>query len=382
MANGHGDYLIHPDPSQTFGFDKGRRILLQNEFPATRKLVEGKSKQTLIEAREGRYAKYPVVAAFIGQKVKVASDERRVILGLAQPLDAILAQADQLGVTTLRIVLAICLACILLAALAARAVTRPLNSMIAIVQGFSDQHQADGLPIERNDEIGSLARSFNNMQHQINQQLADLQRSRLELEHLARHDILTGLPNRALFDDRIHQALTAAQRDESKLALMFIDIDMFKPINDNLGHAVGDQLLREFASRIRRAIRDSDTAARFGGDEFIVLLRNIQDQDIALNVAEKIRLTVSQPFDFEGQSIVVTASIGIALYPEHGTDVVDLSKHADEAMYRAKEKGRNNMVLYQRPAESCQESAQVGSNTAASNAQPAEKPNAADAPAV
>jgi len=351
MANSNGDYLIHPDPSQTFGFDRGRRILVQDEFPATADVVQGKADHVLIEARAGRYANSPVVAAFIGQVVQVASPEHRIILGLAQPLPAVLAKSDLLGSTTLRMVLAICLVCIVLAVLLARAVTRPLNSMIAIVQNFPDGHRAEGLPVERNDEIGGLARSFNDMRTQISRQMADLKQSRLELEHQAQHDALTGLPNRALFDDRIKKALAAAQRDNTRLAVMFIDVDRFKPINDNLGHAVGDLLLMEFASRIRHAIRDADTAARFGGDEFVILLRNIQDPGDALNVAEKIRLAVNQAFDCEGHMLVVSASIGIALYPEHGADTIELSKHADEAMYQAKEQGRNRVVLFEHPSD-------------------------------
>lgn len=349
LANSEGDYLIHPDKTQTFGFDKGRRVLIQGEFPATADLVSGKRDQVLVEAHDGRYAKTPVVAAFLGRKVTVASDETRLVLGLAQPLAAVLAQADRLGETTLRIVVVICLVCILLAVMVARAVTRPINSMIDFVKRFAEQRQAGGLPLERTDEIGALARGFDEMGKQINLQLADLRQSHSELEHLARHDTLTGLPNRALFDDRVNQALSVAQRDQTRLVLMFIDIDHFKPINDGLGHAIGDRLLQEVAHRIRQSIRDSDTAARFGGDEFIVLLRNIVDGTGALTVAEKIRMAINQVFDCEAHRLIVSASIGIAIHPEHGADIVELSRCADEAMYEAKSRGRNTVVVYSPP---------------------------------
>lgn len=349
FANRDGDYLIHPDPTQAFGFDKGRRVLVQDEFPATSALVEGKADQVFVEAHEGRYAEAPIVAAFIGRHVSVASDESQVILGLAQPLSAVLLQAESLARTTLRIVVGICLACILLAALMARAVTRPINAMTNVVRDFTGTQPCDKLPLERSDEIGALARSFDGMKDQIRRQLDELERSRLEMEHLARHDRLTGLPNRALFDDRFEQAQFEARRDKTGFALVFIDVDRFKPVNDNLGHAVGDQLLKEIAHRIELAIRDSDTAARIGGDEFVVLLRDIRDSALALSVAEKIRKAVGLPFVVDENSIDVSVSIGIALYPEHGDDILELSKHADEAMYGAKEGGRDRVVLYEPP---------------------------------
>ena len=132
--------------------------------------------------------------------------------------------------------------------------------------------------------------------------------------------------------------------------MLFIDLDRFKPINDNLGHSVGDLLLKAVAERIRRVIRESDTPARIGGDEFVVLLETIQDDIDAQTVAEKIRVALGQPFEIAGHGeehrIAVSACIGIAFYPEDGTDMTELSRHADEAMYRAKENGRNAVAFY------------------------------------
>ena len=128
---------------------------------------------------------------------------------------------------------------------------------------------------------------------------------------------------------------------------MFIDLDKFKPINDKLGHTVGDLLLKEVAGRIRNAIRESDTAARIGGDEFVVLLPDIQQHGDAVTVAEKILQAVNEPFAIEGHTITATASIGIALYPEDGSDMFVLSKRADQAMYRAKAQRCNTVVFYQ-----------------------------------
>ncbi len=350
LTNSHGDFLIHPDPAETFGFDKGRRVLVQDQFAATRNLVDGKAEQVLVEARDGRYAESPVVAAFIARRITVASEETQVILGLAQPLASVLAQANTLGILTLKIVVGLSLACILLAVILARAVTRPINSLSAAAQNFADEGQSGDLPLDRQDEIGVLARSFIEMRTQIKQQLAELQSSHEDLEHLARHDILTGLPNQILFVEHMDRALAAARRENGRLALMFIDIDRFKPVNDNLGHAMGDLLLKEIAGRIRHAIRESDTPARIGGDEFVVLLHTFQHTEDVLTVAEKIRLAVNDPFVIEGHSLDVSACIGIALYPDDGVDMDELSRHADEAMYRAKENGRNALAFYNRAA--------------------------------
>ena len=151
------------------------------------------------------------------------------------------------------------------------------------------------------------------------------------IRHLAQHDPLTDLPNRALFSDRLNQALSNARRDGQHLAVMFIDLDNFKPVNDNHGHEVGDRLLQQ----------ESDTVARVGGDEFIALLRNTSDPPDALAVAAKLAEALVEPFEIDGRAIEVTASIGIALYPDHGTGDIELLRHADDAMYEAKRNGGN-----------------------------------------
>lgn len=346
LANGDGDYLIHPDPTQAFGFDRGRRILVQEQFPATRELVARRTDQALFEARDGAYAARPVVAAFISRKVAAASMETHLVLGLAQPLSSVLEKVDELGVITLRIALVLCVVCVSLAVLLARAVTRPINSLTRAVEHFADGQLATGLPLERKDEIGVLARRFYRMRKQIQQQIAELNCRREEMENLARSDPLTGLANRRLLVERAEHAFASARRDNERLAVLFIDLDRFKPINDNLGHAVGDLLLKAVAERIRGVIRESDTPARIGGDEFVVLLETILDDIDAQTVAEKIRVALNQTFDIEEHRIAVSACIGIAFYPEDGTDMAELSRHADEAMYRAKENGRNAVAFY------------------------------------
>jgi diguanylate cyclase (GGDEF)-like protein len=166
------------------------------------------------------------------------------------------------------------------------------------------------------------------------------------LRHMAQHDTLTGLPNRALFADRLSQALAAAQRDRHRLALLFIDLDGFKPVNDSLGHGAGDELLREIARRLLHCVRGSDSVARIGGDEFVVLLRTVEAPDNACQIAEKICDAVRQPVPLEGTQCRVSASVGMAIYPDHGATETELMRHADSAMYAAKNAGRDCSRVY------------------------------------
>lgn len=167
------------------------------------------------------------------------------------------------------------------------------------------------------------------------------------VRRMAQFDPLTNLPNRALCDDRLRQALAEAKRDKKHLALMFLDLDHFKPINDTLGHHVGDLLLKAVAKRIQDCLRESDTVARIGGDEFLVLLPSIEQEQDAIEVAEKIRHSINQPFELAGDhSLSISSSTGIAVFPEHGSDEMQLMRNADEAMYRAKEAGRNKVQLF------------------------------------
>jgi diguanylate cyclase (GGDEF)-like protein/PAS domain S-box-containing protein len=165
------------------------------------------------------------------------------------------------------------------------------------------------------------------------------------LLHIALHDTLTGLPNRGLFLDRLKAALPRARRDATQLALLYLDLDMFKPVNDTFGHAMGDLLLQQAAKRLQQCVRETDTVGRVGGDEFLVLLDNIQGHECSLLVAEKIRVTLSQPFDLAGHQIRVSLSIGIALYPGHGNNHEQLIQQADQAMYAAKNEGGNQIRL-------------------------------------
>ncbi|MHB8713197.1 MAG: diguanylate cyclase domain-containing protein [Trichloromonadaceae bacterium] len=168
------------------------------------------------------------------------------------------------------------------------------------------------------------------------------------IAHLAHHDLLTGLPNRALLTDRLRQALHQAQREQCRLALVFFDLDRFKPVNDRLGHAMGDRVLQTLATRLQGCVRAADTLARLGGDEFVVLLPVIESSQCALVVAEKIRLAVQEPILLDQHLVSIASSLGIVLYPDHAADEEDLLWCADQAMYQAKASGGNRIQVYQK----------------------------------
>ncbi len=181
--------------------------------------------------------------------------------------------------------------------------------------------------------------------------ISELKQVEEQMQHMARYDNLTALPNRALYTDRTERALLAAQRRKDNPAIFFIDLDKFKPINDELGHNVGDWLLQAVAQRMTISVRKSDTVARIGGDEFAVLLPTIATPEDAYKVAEKIRCALNRPFiTAEGTSLAISCSIGIALYPAHGDKEQDLLRTADEAMYRAKKRG-GNAIEFCHPVE-------------------------------
>lgn len=173
-----------------------------------------------------------------------------------------------------------------------------------------------------------------------------LKQSQSQLEHLAHHDPLTDLPNRLLFEDRLEHAISLAKRENRHLAVMFLDLDRFKNINDSLGHAVGDALLVQVAKRLRNLLRENDTAARLGGDEFTILIENLETPSYSAVIATKVQNQFKRPFNIFGRKLHITASIGISLYPEDGITVGNLTKNADAAMYQAKESGRNNYRFY------------------------------------
>jgi diguanylate cyclase (GGDEF)-like protein len=201
----------------------------------------------------------------------------------------------------------------------------------------------------RHDEIGTLMVAFNRMMGTIEQQADEINQFPKRLEQLTRQafrDALTGLPNRALFMDRLSHGLTRARRRHEHVAVLFIDLDRFKVINDTLGHTVGDQLLVEVSNRLGSALRPGDTVARLGGDEFGLLLEDVADAETAELVALRIEAELAKPLSFEGREVFVTASIGIALSSERLGTPEEVLRDADLAMYHAKAKGKARHEIF------------------------------------
>ena len=231
---------------------------------------------------------------------------------------------------------------------------------LAVIVGLSEDEQLADVRHERRvylwraSAASLLALLVITILFRMSQQLV-LSRQRIIEEHvanaahaeyLAYHDGLTTLPNRSLFSKLLDQSIRQAHRYNRKLAVLFFDLDHFKEINDTLGHEAGDQLLQEIATRLKACLRASDTIARMGGDEFVALLPELQEEKYVVIVAEKILAAVARPFILHGQECFVTASIGISIYPRDGLDEQTLERKADIAMYQVKEKGRNNFRFY------------------------------------
>src|SRR5687768_4237189 len=202
--------------------------------------------------------------------------------------------------------------------------------------------RADGMPLW---VLQNLVVLDSGVVHATLVDISDRKRAEEQIEFHAYHDVLTHLPNRKLFTDRLRHSMTRSKRTGRSVAVMFIDIDHFKTVNDTLGHTAGDELLLEMARRLRDCVREDDTVARLGGDEFTVILAELREPEDAVNVAQKILERVEVPITIGNIPIVVTASIGISLYPADGSDPESLLRNADSAMYRAKESGRNTYQL-------------------------------------
>ena len=176
--------------------------------------------------------------------------------------------------------------------------------------------------------------------------LDELQEQKGKLHHQAHHDALTGLPNRVLLNDRLNQAIEKAKRNNTKIALLFIDLDHFKEINDSLGHAVGDEVLKIVTKKLQKTTRDEDTVARLGGDEFTIILEDLEHAQDSSLIANKILNTLAQPININKNTMYISSSIGISIYPDDGKSYENLLKFADSAMYKAKAEGRNNYQYY------------------------------------
>ena len=178
----------------------------------------------------------------------------------------------------------------------------------------------------------------------LSAEIAALKRKEAQALALAYFDELTGLPNRRLLQDRLHQAVAQCARQRKQLALLFVDLDGFKSVNDTLGHASGDMLLKRVADRIAASIREADTACRYGGDEFVIMIPSLVHSGVAAAVAEKVQHCLGEPYVIDDFRIQIAASIGTALYPDHGQACEDLLKHADSVLYRVKSRSSKALI--------------------------------------
>ncbi len=272
----------------------------------------------------------------------VAALPERLLLGEAKRIGAVVA-----ATTTISILLASGLLYFALRRLLLLPITRLRDSARELGRGNFDAAPQ----IMRNDELGELAQSFQEMGR-------NLRRSRDQIQHIAYHDGLTGLPNRAMMTKLLERAIGHARGVQGSVAMLFLDIDDFKRVNDSLGHEAGDQLLQQVSERLAAALRTSDwigrmsedappeTIARIGGDEFIIVLPSLKSEDGACTVAGRILSKIAAPFQLAGHEFHVTSSIGIALYPRDAATADDLVRRADQAMYHAKDHGKNAYEVY------------------------------------
>jgi diguanylate cyclase (GGDEF)-like protein len=226
-----------------------------------------------------------------------------------------------------------------------RPLTEAAQAMRRMANGEVELHP---LPVKRRDEVGDLVAGFNCLVEALREKEVALKASQVRLDFMAHHDPLTGLPNRALLEDRLDQALARAERDGSQLALLFCDLDGFKPINDEHGHAVGDAVLREVAQRLTEGRRRVDTVVRLGGDEFVILVTGLEDgRSAARAVAEQCLTAIAEPFEVAGKALKLGISIGIAVHQGPAVGAHHLLSQADAAMYLAKQSGKGRLAFHE-----------------------------------
>jgi diguanylate cyclase (GGDEF)-like protein/PAS domain S-box-containing protein len=222
---------------------------------------------------------------------------------------------------------------------------------IYITEDITERKNAQEALLRARDELELRVQERTAALEMANARLqAEIQERKMaeqQIRYLANHDALTGLPNRRLLEDRLEQAMEMARRNVHQVAIQFIDLDRFKPINDRLGHRVGDLLLQGVAARLRSLLRAVDTVSRVGGDEFVVVLPEMQSATAACETAQRLLLALGRPYSVGGHELLITPSIGISMYPADGSDAESLLIAADSAMYHAKEMGRGNFQLYQ-----------------------------------
>lgn len=256
------------------------------------------------------------------------------------------ALADRRSATILLAALQVLLSVVVLLAVLYRRLLVPIGQLKRQASDIASRADVGPIAWDRRDELGELGEHLNEVHVHIDQLFDQLEEQKAELEKVALHDPLTGLANRALFGELTRAAVAAAQRDGGRLALLFIDLDRFKAVNDTLGHAAGDSLLVALAERLRGAMRASDVVCRHSGDEFTVLLRDVNHWDEVASTADRLLQEIEKPVYIGSRLAGVSASIGVALFPDDASDHETLVSHADTAMYVAKSLGRGRCSFF------------------------------------
>lgn len=226
-------------------------------------------------------------------------------------------------------------------------ISQPIISLVlSMDQVAKTKDYSKRLESDREDEVGLLFDGFNGMLEEIEQREQGLQQNQDRLDFMAHHDALTGLANRLLLTARMEQSIERSKRTRSRMAVLFLDLDRFKNINDTFGHDYGDQVLCEVARRLKNLLRDADTIARIGGDELIIVIEQVKRNDELARFVQKMLLEISAPITISESTFHITATIGISIFPDNGDNAKDLLTNADLAMYRGKESGRCNYVIY------------------------------------
>lgn len=300
-----------------------------NDLPSSLRLHTGN--QLVYEYPDSRSSDYRYVILEPMSKTPYLSElELALELGLLE--SAYTAPVTNALIPLLSIGILFILIGLIISVMLANTITQPIVELYRRVTESKGSDYTSCAPLGSDDELEVLAQAFD-------------ERSE-NLRHLAEHDMLTGLPNRLLFLDRLEYALKRAQRNNEIVAVLFLDLDHFKEVNDSLGHKMGDELLKKVASLLLKTLRESDTVARFGGDEYAILIDDIPNETIVIDTINEIMRRFKETMYIEQFRFFVSTSIGIALYPQNGTTTDTLLKNADAAMYKAKEEGRNTYSFY------------------------------------
>lgn len=343
VLHNQNDYGGAPTRAQNIQFHQRREALLLNAeekvLAALRatdanNTAAAERARTALEAFEDEFEQLEQdAAAMIGRQVDttVSTLQTRNAAGLQRTPGAFVLLAVAVVMLVMRL---------------RRAVVQPINALSAAASTVAHGDLSPTVPVTSNDEIGALQHAFNHMVHSLRDQAAAQQQAEAELQHLALYDQLTHLPNRALFNDRLQHALMSLQRHHEHVAVLFLDLDNFKVVNDSLGHTSGDRLLTIVTERLCAAVRPNDTVARFGGDEFTILLDHVGGAHDAIAVAQQVLDQVQAPVLLDGHEVRPQASIGIALSTPQTRGADDLLRDADTALGRAKQNGKAQYQIF------------------------------------